>query len=159
MKKYLLIIISSIALVLGFSGVSGCAFPAQQSADQTKTKTDVDTDFVPDEGGTYTSMSEVAAYIHTYNHLPENYITKSEARKLGWESEKGNLWRVAPGKSIGGDVFSNFEKKLPEERGRKYYECDIDYNGGSRNAKRIVYSNDGLIYYTNDHYNSYTQIY
>ena len=111
------------------------------------------------EDGSYTSMEEVSSYIHEYGHLPDNYITKSEAKKLGWKSSEGNLSVVAPGKSIGGDSFGNREGLLPKESGRKYYECDIDYTGGSRNAKRLIYSNDGLIYYTEDHYNSFQQIY
>ena len=116
-------------------------------------------DSIPDEHGSYTSRDEVALYLHTYGHLPDNYITKEEARALGWDAQAGNLQEVAPGKSIGGDRFGNREGLLPAERGRQYYECDIDYAGGTRNAKRIVYSNDGLIFYTDDHYASYTQLY
>ena len=97
-------------------------------------------------------------YIHLYDKLPSNFITKKEATKLGWVSKEGNLWDVAPGKSIGGDYFGNYEGLLPEANDRDYYECDIDYEGGRRNGKRIVYSNDGLIYYTNDHYQSFKEI-
>lgn len=111
------------------------------------------------EDGEYTSKDEVALYIHLYEHLPENYITKSAAKKLGWQSSEGNLWDVAPGKSIGGDSFGNREGLLPEKKTRKYYECDVDYQGGFRNSKRIIYSNDGMIYYTEDHYNSFKQLY
>lgn len=111
------------------------------------------------EDGTYTSREEVAVYIHTYGHLPSNYITKAEAKKLGWVSSEGNLNEVAPGKSIGGDSFGNYEKMLPEEEGRKYYECDIDFDGTYRNEKRIIYSNDGLIFYTGDHYETFEQVY
>ena len=110
------------------------------------------------EDGEYTSKEEVAEYIHLYGHLPENYITKSEAKDLGWK-DKGNLSKVAPGKSIGGDRFGNREGLLPTAKGRKYYECDIDYKKGSRNAKRIIFSNDGLIYYTEDHYESFELLY
>ena len=113
-----------------------------------------------DEDGEYTSKEEVALYIHLYNHLPGNYITKSEAQDLGWDSSQGkHLNKVAPGKSIGGDKFGNREGLLPKKEGRVYYECDIDYVKGSRNAKRIVFSNDGLIYYTEDHYESYELLY
>ena len=112
-----------------------------------------------DEHGSYTSKESVAAYIHTYGHLPENYITKNEAEKLGWNSKEGNLWEVAPGMSIGGSKFGNYEGLLPDKKGRKYYECDIDYEGGYRGAKRIIYSNDGLIFYTEDHYESFEQLY
>ncbi len=111
------------------------------------------------EDGEYTSKDEVALYIHLYNHLPSNFITKNEAKDLGWDSSKGNLHKVAPGKSIGGDKFGNREGLLPKKDGRVYYECDIDYKKGSRNAKRIVFSNDGLIYYTEDHYETYELLY
>ena len=111
------------------------------------------------ESKEYSSKEEVAAYINKYNKLPSNYITKKEAENLGWESSKGNLWDVADGKSIGGDKFGNREGLLPKKSGRQYYECDIDYNGGYRGAKRIIYSNDGLIYYTEDHYKTFEQLY
>lgn len=110
------------------------------------------------EDGSYTSKDEVALYIHTYGHLPENYITKDEAYDLGWKSE-GTLDEVAPGMSIGGDYYGNYEGVLPDELGREYHECDIDYESGNRNGKRIVYSNDGNIYYTGDHYNSFEHLY
>lgn len=111
-----------------------------------------------DEFGTYSSMEDVALYIFTFQKLPGNFITKNEARKLGWEG--GSLEPFAPGKSIGGDHFGNYEGLLPEAPGRTYTECDIDTCGaGSRGSKRIVFSNDGLIYYTDDHYESFTLIY
>lgn len=110
------------------------------------------------EDGEYDSRDEVALYIHLFGHLPSNYITKSEAQKLGWSG--GSLERYAPGCSIGGDRFGNYESLLPVKQGRKYYECDIDTKGrSSRGAKRIVFSNDGLIYYTDDHYDSFTLLY
>ena len=112
-----------------------------------------------DEEGEYTSKDDVALYLNEYGHLPSNFITKKEARKLGWVKEKGNLSEVAPGKSIGGDYFGNYEEVLPEKEGREYHECDIDYDGQRRGAKRIVYSNDGLIYYTEDHYETFTLLY
>lgn len=111
------------------------------------------------EDGEYTTKEDVAEYLYLYKHLPSNFITKDDAKKLGWVSYEGNLWEVAPGKSIGGDYFGNMEGLLPKKSGRKYYECDIDFEGGSRNAKRIVYSNDGLIFYTDDHYESFEQLY
>lgn len=118
-----------------------------------------ETDVTVEEDGAYTSKEEVALYIHTYGELPGNYITKREAEDLGWSSSAGNLDIVAPGKSIGGNRFGNYEGKLPEKKGRQYYECDIDYDGGRRNAKRIIFSNDGLIFYTEDHYNTFEQLY
>ena len=111
------------------------------------------------EDGFYTSCEEVALYIHQFGHLPGNYITKQEAQKLGWVSSEGNLGKVAPGKSIGGDRFGNYEGTLPEKDGRQYRECDIDFDGTYRGAKRIVFSNDGLVYYTEDHYKTFTLLY
>lgn len=112
-----------------------------------------------EEDGVYTSKDEVAEYIHLYGHLPDNFITKSEAKKLGWVSSEGNLGEAAPGKSIGGDHFGNYEGTLPEKKGRSYTECDIDSDGGYRGAKRIIFSNDGLIYYTGDHYETFELLY
>ena len=109
--------------------------------------------------GTYTSKEDVSAYLHEYGHLPSNFITKKEAKKLGWVSSEGNLDEVAPGMSIGGDYFGNYEGTLPEAEERDYYECDIDFDGTYRNAKRIVFSNDGLIYYTEDHYETFELLY
>ncbi|WP_299447013.1 ribonuclease domain-containing protein [uncultured Phascolarctobacterium sp.] len=110
------------------------------------------------EGAAYTDKEHVAAYINQFAKLPHNYITKNQAKKLGWQT-KGTLDKVAPGKSIGGDRYGNYEGKLPKKSGRTWQECDIDYVRGNRNAKRIVYSNDGLIYYTSDHYKNFTKLY
>lgn len=110
------------------------------------------------EDGTYDGKAEVAEYIHIYGHLPSNYMTKEEARKLGWDG--GSLEDYAPGMCIGGDYFGNYEKKLPTQKGRKYYECDIDTIGWkNRGSRRIIYSNDGLIFYTGDHYEHFEQLY
>ena len=109
-----------------------------------------------DENGSYTSKDDVALYIHTYGHLPYNFITKNEARELGWEG--GSVEDYAPGCSIGGDRFGNYEGILPE--GKKYTECDIDTLGrSSRGSRRIVFSNDGCIYYTDDHYETFELLY
>lgn len=111
-----------------------------------------------DEGGTYDDKENVALYIHTYGKLPPNYITKKEAQDLGWEG--GSVEKYAPGKCIGGSVFGNYEGILPDADGRTYRECDIDTLGeSSRGAKRLVYSNDGLIYYTEDHYETFELLY
>ena len=117
-----------------------------------------------DENGTYTSKDDVALYIYTYHKLPKNYITKNEAKKLGWNSSKNYVGDVASGKSIGGDRYGNYEKRLPDIKGRKYIECDIDYGGKKRNAKRIIYAEDfdesmGFIFYTEDHYNTFEKLY
>lgn len=126
-----------------------------KKTDSTKNKSKKNSKTKVKKNGTYTSKKDVAAYIEEYGELPDNYITKSEAKKKGWNSKEGNLDEVAKGKSIGGDRFGNFEKQLPDKKGRKWTEADIDYNGGHRNAKRIVFSNDGYIYYTDDHYNTF----
>lgn len=107
------------------------------------------------EDGVYDSKEEVALYIHTYGRLPANYITKAEARELGWEG--GSVEAYAPGMCIGGDRFGNYEGILPEGN---YTECDIDTLGyGSRGSRRIVFSDDGRIYYTHDHYESFERLY
>ncbi len=112
-----------------------------------------------DEDGWYSSKEEVALYIHLYGHLPGNYITKKEAQDKGWTG--GSVERYAgEGTAIGGSRFGNYEGLLPEAQGRTYTECDIDTMGGSsRGAKRVVFSNDGLIYYTEDHYESFELLY
>ncbi|MBE6564857.1 MAG: ribonuclease [Ruminococcaceae bacterium] len=111
-----------------------------------------------EENGSYTAKEDVSLYLHTYGKLPQNFITKGEARDLGWEG--GSLEPYAKGFCIGGDTFGNYEGLLPKKSGRTYRECDIDTLGkSSRGAKRIVYSNDGLIYYTDDHYESFTLLY
>lgn len=117
-----------------------------------------ETEELLDEDGSYTTKDDVALYIHQYGQLPSNFITKKEAQKLGWPG--GSLEPYAPGKCIGGAYFGNYEGLLPEADGREYHECDIDTLGAkSRGAKRIVFSNDGLIYYTDDHYESFTLLY
>lgn len=112
-----------------------------------------------DEDGWYTSKEEVALYIHLYGELPDNYVTKREAEEAGWSG--GNVERyTGEGTAIGGSAFGNREGLLPKERGRTYTECDIDTVGkNSRGAKRIVFSNDGLVYYTDDHYESFELLY
>ena len=115
-------------------------------------------DYDVEEGGRYDTMEEVAIYLTFFDELPENYITKKEAQALGWDNRKGNLWKVADGCSIGGDRFGNYEGLLPDAKGRRWTECDIGFDGGYRNGQRIVFSNDGLIYYTADHYQSFDEI-
>ena len=111
------------------------------------------------EEGKYDDPQHVALYLHRYGHLPSNYITKTKAKKKGWIQEEGNLWEVLPGMSIGGGPFTNSEGKLPEKNGREYKECDVNYKGGARGDDRLVYSNDGLVYFTGDHYNTFQLLY
>ena len=111
-----------------------------------------------DKDGVYTSAEDVALYLYTYGELPGNFMTKKEAKKLGWTG--GGLEDYAPGMCIGGDYFGNYEGLLPKAKGREYHECDIDTLGkDSRGGKRLVFSNDGLIYYTDDHYESFELLY
>ena len=126
------------------------AAPAEQTNEEASAVT---------YGEWYDTPEEVAEYLHLYGELPPNYITKEEARDLGWDNSRGNLRDVAPGMSIGGDYFGNYEGMLPEKKGRRYTECDVNYEGGYRGGERIVFSNDGLIYYTDDHYESFTLLY
>jgi guanyl-specific ribonuclease Sa len=108
--------------------------------------------------GIYTTKEDVGLYIHLYGKLPENFMTKQEAQKLGWKG--GSLEPYAPDHCIGGSHFGNYEGLLPSKDGRTYTECDIDTLGASnRGAKRIVFSNDGLVYYTDDHYESFILLY
>lgn len=143
-----------LALLLAF-GLTACAgVPTPQPSDHPVADA---AESLP-EDGVYTAKDEVALYIHLYGHLPDHFITKEEARNLGWSG--GPLTPYAPGKTIGGDRFGNYEGLLPEADGRIYTECDINtLNAESRGAERIVFSNDGLIFYTNDHYQSFTLLY
>ena len=154
--KYLL-----LSLVLLVSMLTGCSAPVEDTETQDvyyEENAETESGINVEEDGTYTSKEEVAAYIYEFGHLPDNFITKDEAKALGWNSKEGNLGEVAPGMSIGGDYFGNYEGLLPEDR--SYTECDIDTLGAdSRGAKRIVFSDDGLIYYTEDHYESFELLY
>lgn len=123
----------------------------------TKKQIDETDDYLAKDGS-YSSKEDVMNYLIQYGQLPNNFITKKEAKKLGWSG--GNLEPYAPGKCIGGDYFGNYEEVLPVVSGRTYHECDIDtLNAKSRGAKRIIYSDDGQIYYTEDHYKTFTLLY
>lgn len=160
-------IILSILLILSISSfLIGCEevdnFMGILKSTDTPMESDINEEldeFRIDPDSSYNTLDEVSLYIHEYKKLPNNFITKKEASELGWESNKGNLWDVTDEKSIGGDRFGNREGLLPKSEGRQYYECDINYEGGYRGPERIVYSNDGLIYYTEDHYKTFTLIY
>ena len=117
-------------------------------------------DYPLTKDGHYQTMEEVAVYLTVFGKLPGNYIRKNAAEQLGWQNREGNLDEVAPGCSIGGDRFGNYEGQLPDKNNRKWTECDIDYDPdyGYRGSKRIVFSNDGLIYYTDDHYETFSLV-
>lgn len=110
-------------------------------------------------GYDYFSPEEVALYLHAFGELPPNFITKDEARDMGWDRSPGSLWEIGYGFCIGGDVFGNREGLLPDEDWRTWYECDVNYDGWERGAERLVFSTDGLIYYTGDHYESFELMY
>ena len=129
--------------------------PQEMTAPETERETEDD---LPDEDGSYTGKDELALYIHTYGHLPPNFIKKKDAEKAGWSG--GSLEKVLPGMCIGGDYFGNYEGQLPTAKGRRWTECDVNTLGArSRGAERIIFSNDGLIYYTDDHYESFERLY
>lgn len=117
------------------------------------------TEIMVERDGLYTTPEEVALYLYAFCDLPDNFITKGEARSQGWHAGDGNLWDVLPDMSIGGDRFGNREGRLPDARGRSWYECDVNYSGGFRGGERIVFASDGLIYYTGDHYESFELMY
>lgn len=104
-----------------------------------------------------TREAVVVAYVKKHQQLPDYYITKYQARRHGWDASSGNLCDVLPGRAIGGDVFSNREKSLPSANNRKWFEADLNYNCGRRNADRLLFSSDGLVYVTYDHYKTFTQ--
>lgn len=148
----LLALVALLVLIPLGCDTSSLISSANKANNQTQTSISVS------EDGIYDSKDEVALYIHIYNKLPSNYITKAEAKKLGWSG--GSVEKYKENCCIGGSTFSNNEGLLPSKSGRTYKECDIDTLGKSnRGAKRIVYSNDGLIYYTEDHYESFTLLY
>ncbi|WP_209388573.1 ribonuclease domain-containing protein [Chryseobacterium sp. RR2-3-20] len=100
-----------------------------------------------------TEENKVISYVKENHRLPEYYITKSEAKKQGWNPSQGNLCEVLPGKAIGGDYFGNREGRLPKDE--KYFEADVNYSCGNRNADRIIFTKNGDVYLTKDHYRSF----
>lgn len=121
--------------------------------------------FVPmrtKRAGTATDMgyrgADAVLYFMKEKELPSYYVDKVTAGKAGWRDWKGNLNDVLPGKMIGGDIYRNIEGKLPYSQGRIWYEADINYERGYRNRQRILYSNDGLIFVTYDHYETFYEI-
>ncbi len=101
----------------------------------------------------------IADYVFAHGELPDNFLTKAEAQALGWDSSRNDVSDVAPGMSIGGDRFGNYERRLPVVHGRQYYEADCFYTGGNRNAYRIIYDNEGHVWYTADHYQTFTELF
>ena len=170
MKKILSLLLV-LALLLSFSacsvpnteGTIPSTLPAQPVTESTQSSqvpadSTQDTEALLDEHGHYNSKEDVALYIHLYGKLPENYVTKAQCKALGVST--GHVSEVVEDGAIGGDTFGNREGLLPKKAGRTWTECDIDTWGRTtRGAKRIVFSNDGLVYYTSDHYNSFELLY
>ena len=97
-------------------------------------------------------------YLIVFNRLPSYYVSKEDAEDAGWVNWQGNLDEVLPGKMIGGNIYNNRDGKLPSAPGRVWREADINYSGGYRNDERILYSNDGLIFVSRDHYKTFYEI-
>ena len=165
-RKGKLVILTALLLAAVLL-LSSCTANALETAKKRKknTATPAVTETVtaaPSETATPGPMDEaqrIADYIFEHGELPDNFITKKEAQALGWDSSYNYLSDVAPGMSIGGDYFGNYEQKLPVVKGRKYYEADCFYHGGKRNAYRIIYSNDGHVWYTEDHYETFVELF
>lgn len=151
-KKFSLLFLALIFLLVA------CKGPKEASEDLGTVST-ISNESVEETGGiledqAYYDLEDLAAYVHTYGRLPNNYITKAEAKEIGWSVEDNQ------GLVIGGDVFQNREGLLPKKSSRTYYEADLRSGyGGDRGAERLVFSDDGLIFYTKDHYKSFEQLY
>ncbi|MMZ57834.1 Ribonuclease precursor [compost metagenome] len=156
MKKLNFLILFLFCLSL----LCGCATShnIKDLSSELKGKTSYTTDQKSEPLKPITDFEEVKHYVQKNGKLPKNFITKKEAKKLGWDNKKGNLSEVAPGKSIGGDIYYNREKRLPNKKGRIWYEADINYVSGYRGKDRLLYSNDRLFYKTTDHYKTFIKI-
>lgn len=102
-----------------------------------------------------TEETRIIDYLIKNHSLPDYYITKRQAKEHGWIAKKKNLCQVLPGRAIGGDNFADREEVLPIAYNRSWFEADINYSCGNRGADRIIYSSDGLIYVTHDHYQTF----
>lgn len=165
-RKVLFVLLMAAVLLL-----TGCAAGATETAKKNRTKPTAVVTAAPvtaapaaaetptEEPGPIIEPQRIADYLFEHGELPENFLTKKEAQALGWDSSRNYVSDVAPGMSIGGDYFGNYEGKLPRVKGRKYYEADCWYTGGKRNAYRIIYSSDGHVWYTEDHYNTFTELF
>ena len=167
-KRIVMIPLLALLLLLGGCGeltsglIDGWNVPATETiAVKIENKSPADSASDPrDAAGTTTDPDEVAYYLWATGHLPDNYLTKAEAHDRGWDPEKGDLHEAAgQGAAIGGDAFGNREDLLPDRPERRWFECDVNYDGGYRGPERLVWSNDGFIYYTGDHYESFVLIF
>jgi len=146
-----------VAVVLAaIASYAGLRPPAEKTAHSEQTSSSQAS--VPARSHTDNDISEltqqqrVVSYLQQHQQLPGYYLRKNEARRQGWDPAKGNLCQVLPGKAIGGDHFSNREGSLPEKAGRSWYEADVNYQCGRRGSDRLLWSSDGLIYLSRDHY-------
>lgn len=152
----------SLILILGFSsctmGQDSQLDSLSDDYDLVESSQDIEKskEVNVEEDKAYYKMEEVAAYIHFYKKLPKNYLTKKEAKALGWSPKEKNLWDVTDRGVIGGDYFGNYEKSLPDS---SYKEADVNYEGGARGPERLVYDDQGNIFYTGDHYETFERIY
>lgn len=165
MKNRIMGVLLMIALIISI--VTGCGIPSSDNSSIDRSyQAEIEGSSVSKTGqpldpeGSYTTKEDVSSYLELYDRLPDNFITKKEARSMGWQG--GSLEPYAPGFCIGGDKFGNYEGRLP--KGEMYRECDIDTLGAnSRGAKRLIYAVEDkdvvAIYYTGDHYKSFEEIY
>ncbi|SQI43290.1 Ribonuclease precursor [Leminorella richardii] len=152
---FLLLIVGGLAFHFGYNNSDGTPTTVSTSAPRDVSSLPASAEQSIDR---LTQQKVVVDYMRQHGRLPDYYITKSQARSQGWDARDGNLCSTLPGKAIGGDRFSNREKRLPQSKGRQWFEADINYRCGHRGAERLLYSNDGLIYVTHDHYQRFTEV-
>ncbi len=156
-NKLVRLFVLLLAVILLMSGCTASASGKNKKNKATPTPT-----LVPEATvtpGPMDAAQELADYIFEHGELPENYIRKKDAEAQGWKTTYRYVGDIGPGITIGGDYFGNYEQKLPVVKGRKYYEADCYYEGGPRNEYRIIYSNDGHVWYTEDHYNTFIELF
>ena len=158
LRAFALVLLAALLLL------TGCSLPAvkEDIAELPLADTVPETEGTApaeERAGPIIEPQAIADYLFTYGKLPDNFITKKEAQELGWDSTRNYVSDIAPGKSIGGDRFGNYEGVLPKVKGRTYYEADCYYTKGKRTAERIVYSSDGHVWYTEDHYVTFTELF
>ncbi|SFM98396.1 ribonuclease [Izhakiella capsodis] len=155
MSKRLIVamLLAGVAVIYGLHQPhSGHSSPVHNSQQQQTKRS------ASDDIGSKTRQQVVVSFLQQHQRLPDFYLTKRQARHQGWQPDKGNLCQVLPGRAIGGDRFGNREKRLPEQAGRRWFEADINYHCGKRGRDRLLYSSDGLIFVTHDHYQHFQQV-
>ncbi|TBM01009.1 ribonuclease N [Hafnia paralvei] len=145
---------TGLLIILALSGVAFLNSQAAVSSHEGKSASVSTSESIEQ----LTQQERVVSYLREHQRLPDFYITKKQARAEGWDASAGNLCSAVPGRAIGGDRFSNREKRLPQKAKRIWREADINYHCGRRQADRLIYSNDGLIYITRDHYRTFTKM-